>query len=165
MIGCDRSQRLLDICVDKQNEVICCDALKVPYRSCAFDAVICVAVLHHLSTEAHRISALKELLRITRSGGLIDIQVWAFEQEEGSRKRFSQQDCLVPWKLQQKYATEEDRKTREIDDRGLIHFDRFCHVFCRGELQKLCSDHLKDAEVITSEGYTKSNWHIQLRKK
>lgn len=80
--------------------------------------------------------AIKELARIIRLGGLLDIQVWAMEQETGSRRRsvcshwvhlfktfntwyvndpdsrsavsllgrFEEQDVLVPWKMQAKYA-------------------------------------------------------------
>ena len=31
-------------------EAFCCDAVKLPLRSNAFDATICIAVLHHLAT-------------------------------------------------------------------------------------------------------------------
>uniref|UniRef100_A0A6V1RY07 Methyltransferase type 11 domain-containing protein n=1 Tax=Heterosigma akashiwo TaxID=2829 RepID=A0A6V1RY07_HETAK len=167
VLGCDRSQRLLDICVDKnQFEVICCDALKLPYRDNTFDAVICVAVLHHLSTEVHRINALKELVRITRPGGLIEIQVWAYEQEPDSRRKFDQPDCFVPWHLQRKYASAQDLAAHgPPNQNGLLRLDRYVHAFREGELRGLCARHLGGrARVVQPEGYARSNWHLRLQK-
>ena len=42
---------------------------------------LCIAVLHHLSTAERRLSGLRELVRITRPGGLVLVYVWALEQE------------------------------------------------------------------------------------
>ena len=44
---------------------------------------ICIAVIHHLSTAARRLAAIKELARIIRPGGRILISVWALEQDFG----------------------------------------------------------------------------------
>jgi ubiquinone/menaquinone biosynthesis C-methylase UbiE len=44
------------------------DTLRLPYRSDAFDVVLSIAVLHHLSTKERRLQALSELLRITKPG-------------------------------------------------------------------------------------------------
>jgi hypothetical protein len=78
-----------------------CDATELPYRSGVFDAVICIAVLHHLSTVERRLDALTEMVRVCRQGALIMVQVWALEQEEGSKRRFEQQDALVPWQFRE----------------------------------------------------------------
>ena len=51
------------------------------FRSLSFDGCICIAVIHHLSTEQRRLDAIKELVRITRVGGLILVYVWALEQD------------------------------------------------------------------------------------
>ena len=58
-----------------------CDCLRLPYRADLFDAVICIAVIHHLSTEERRIAALRELTRILRPGGRLLVYVWAMEQD------------------------------------------------------------------------------------
>ncbi len=39
-----------------------------------------VAVLHHLSTIERRQKAISELIRVTKPGGKIFIEVWAKEQ-------------------------------------------------------------------------------------
>ena len=49
-IGSDRSVKLCEICIERHLEVIACDILAVPLREGVFDAAICIAVIHHLST-------------------------------------------------------------------------------------------------------------------
>jgi SAM-dependent methyltransferase len=70
------------------NQTFCCDAVQVPMRTDAFDATLCIAVLHHLGTVDRRISVIRELVRITRPGGCVLIQAWAYEQEANSRHQF-----------------------------------------------------------------------------
>jgi hypothetical protein len=58
------------------------DALRLPYRSSSCDAAISIAVLHHLSSDSRRRQAIRELLRVVKSGDRILITVWAREQED-----------------------------------------------------------------------------------
>lgn len=51
----------------------------------SFDAVISIALLHHLSTPSHRLSAISEITRVLRKGGKGLIYVWALEQKETNR--------------------------------------------------------------------------------
>ena len=44
------------------------DGFHLPYRSGCCDAVLCIAVLHHLSSAARRLRMLQELLRLLRPG-------------------------------------------------------------------------------------------------
>lgn len=81
-----------------------CDTMRLPYRSDAFDAAISIAVIHHLSTEEHRLRALRELLRIVRVGGQVLVYVWALEQTENT---FHHQDLFVPWDMSKYKPTDE----------------------------------------------------------
>ncbi|KAG0501608.1 hypothetical protein HPP92_001680 [Vanilla planifolia] len=81
-IGCDMCPPLIDICAKRDHEVLVADAVNLPYKSNFGDAAICIAVLHHLSTEGRRRKAIKELIRVVRRGGLVLITVWAVEQED-----------------------------------------------------------------------------------
>ena len=56
--------------------------MKLPYASLRFDAVLCIAVLHHITSPARRIEMLTELLRVLRPGGKALVTVWATEQED-----------------------------------------------------------------------------------
>ncbi|XP_066109750.1 alkylated DNA repair protein alkB homolog 8 [Saccopteryx bilineata] len=86
MIGCDRSQKLVDICRERQLQAFVCDALAVPIRSGACDACISIAVIHHMATTERRMAALQELVRLLRPGGKALVYVWAMEQEYNNKK-------------------------------------------------------------------------------
>ncbi|CAI7840452.1 unnamed protein product [Closterium sp. NIES-54] len=81
LIGCDISPPLVSICTQRGFEAFVADTLSLPLASSRFDAVISVAVLHHLSSETRRKHALREMLRVVKKGGRVLVTVWAREQE------------------------------------------------------------------------------------
>ncbi|XP_053972132.1 uncharacterized protein LOC128872953 isoform X1 [Hylaeus volcanicus] len=93
-VGVDRCKRFTDIAREKENEVLMCDNLALPFRDESFDAVLSIAVVHHFATTERRVHALKELARVLRIGGRLVISVWAMEQRH---RKFESQDVLVPW--------------------------------------------------------------------
>ena len=97
-IGCDFSENLVKICLEKNLNVISGDILNIPFKDNTFDYTICIAVIHHLSTNEKRKKAISELLRVTKPNGKILILVWALEQEPDSRRKFTEQDNMVNWK-------------------------------------------------------------------
>ena len=66
-------------------DVLVSDALHLPYRSSSCDAVLCIAVLHHISTVARRVQLLRELARVLKPGGRGIVTVWATEQEDPAK--------------------------------------------------------------------------------
>ncbi|XP_057695666.1 probable tRNA methyltransferase 9B [Corythoichthys intestinalis] len=102
-LGCDVCRPLVDFAGGRGHEVQMCDGLRLPYRDGCFDAVLSIAVIHHLSTKERRIRAIKEMARTLRAGGRLMIYVWAMEQK---RRKFEKQDIFVPWNL------DEHRKVR-----------------------------------------------------
>ena len=46
--------------------VITCDNLSLPYKDDSFDAVLSIAVIHHIATTERRVRAIRELARILR---------------------------------------------------------------------------------------------------
>ena len=58
------------------------------------DAVLSIAVIHHIATAERRVHALRELSRVLRVGGRVMISVWAMEQRQ---RKFESQDVLIPW--------------------------------------------------------------------
>ena len=79
--GSDICPELVTIAKRRGHEVMISDCLSLPYKSGVFDAVICIAVLHHLSTEERRRQGIEEVQRIMRPGGRGLVYVWAMEQE------------------------------------------------------------------------------------
>lgn len=188
-VGGDRSSRLVSICGGRGLEAMVADALAVPLRSQSCDAVLSIAVLHHLSTLGHRQAAINELLRILRIGGRGIIYAWAHEQMKGSRRRFKegQQDFMVPWNLDKRFAfptedgfvdakkyqkcSSETKNTSFIDKSGSkttaklekrLVVQRYCHMFKQGELETLvkCA---KNA-MVEATYYDDSNWAIIFRR-
>ncbi|NXA13609.1 TRM9B methyltransferase, partial [Sapayoa aenigma] len=93
-LGCDYCEALLEIARKKDDEVLVCDNLNLPFRDQCFNAVISIGVIHHFSTKQRRIKAIKEMARVLIPGGQIMIYVWAMEQKN---RRFEKQDVFVPW--------------------------------------------------------------------
>ncbi|XP_035232534.1 alkylated DNA repair protein alkB homolog 8-like, partial [Stegodyphus dumicola] len=80
-IGCDASCNLAQLCSQRNTQVVIADCLKLPYRDNCADVVICIAVIHHMSTKVRRTKAVQEIVRVLRPCGQALIYVWAFEQE------------------------------------------------------------------------------------
>ncbi|KAK4460316.1 S-adenosyl-L-methionine-dependent methyltransferase [Cladorrhinum samala] len=88
-------------------EVVVADSLSLPFRERSADFVICVAVIHHMSTRTRRQEAIRQLLRCVkageddRNGGQVLVYVWALEQGSSRRgwEEGGEQDLLVPWVL------------------------------------------------------------------
>lgn len=62
-------------------DVAVADGMGLPYRHGVCDGVLCIAVLHHVSTVPRRIHMLKEMAKVLRPGGKALVTVWATEQE------------------------------------------------------------------------------------
>ncbi len=74
-----------------------CDNLNLPLKDESLDAVLSIAVIHHIATVERRVKALRELARVLRVGGKVMISVWAMEQ---NHRKFGSQDVLIPWNRQ-----------------------------------------------------------------
>lgn len=93
MLGCDRSAALIALARDMwctrrgapgaapeaaQGAVIpgadvaVADGLQLPFRDASADFVICIAVIHHLSTRERRIDAIRQLLQCIRRNKAAD---------------------------------------------------------------------------------------------
>jgi alkylated DNA repair protein alkB family protein 8 len=163
-MGTDRSSKLLEICEERGFSVFTADCCALPLRTGVFDAAICIAVIHHLSTPPLRALALTELCRVLAPGGQALIYVWAKEQTE---KSFPTQDCLVPWHLQDTYtgaaATGEGSL---LPEKRAVLMQRYYHVFIQGELESLVQQvSWKDHRLeVTESYYDHANWVVRLTK-
>jgi ubiquinone/menaquinone biosynthesis C-methylase UbiE len=175
-IGCDRSIKLLEVSQEPHHEAFCCDAVKLPFVTGMFDAVICIAVLHHMANVDRRYAVISELVRIARFGAEIMIQAWALEQGSDSKHVFATQDTMVPWKLNKRFAIQEKSTVQEEVEgrkRGkkvssksqqdeMVIYERYCHVYKEGELEDLCS-RVPNCRVVES-GWDRGNWFVRILK-
>ncbi|XP_029038843.2 alkylated DNA repair protein alkB homolog 8 [Osmia bicornis bicornis] len=179
-IGCDRSQNLMKICYDKGFEVFLSDCLYLPYRDDSIDAIISIAVIHHLSTSERRKQAISELGRVLRPNGKCLIYVWAKEQEKDSVQTAYlkygssvKENVVCTQKITEcgvSLPIHENRTNFTSTDmlvpwkrKGGGNFLRYYHVFEEGELPKLCSE--VSSFIIENIYYDQGNWCVILQKK
>ena len=140
--GCDMCPELLELCQTKGLNVSHGNVLEIPFETESFDAVMCIAVLHHLSTMERRRQGITELLRICRPGGTILISVWAFEQDSKSRRSVTQSEMMIPWKG------------------GNADYLRYYHMFQKSELEALFAGLACEIKIY----YEASNWYVEVTK-
>ncbi|OQS01081.1 alkylated DNA repair protein alkB-like 8 [Achlya hypogyna] len=162
-IGSDRSIPLLSVCAERDHEVFGSDGLAVPLRSGLFDAAICIAVLHHMSTIEHRLQILRELARLVKVGGQVYVVAWAFEQDSLSKRKFDTQDVMVEWKLQQKYIDTNEPLPAHVqldDEKKWAVYQRYCHVYRDLELESLVRQ--VPGLVVRKVEMMRSNWCLTI---
>ncbi|KTW26153.1 hypothetical protein T552_03045 [Pneumocystis carinii B80] len=160
LMGIDRCEALLQIANETgEAHLISGDARLLPVRP-IFDFAISIAVIHHLTTETHRIDALRQLLNILRPGGTALIFVWALEQPNSRRgwNEYSPQDILVPWISYTKVKSRDKESKDEVVETK-IH-KRYYHLFRKGELEEYIEK--AGGEVIES-GYEHDNWWAEMK--
>ena len=124
------------ITVAKQHEphdVVVADNLSLPHPNGVFDFAISIAVIHHLSTPARRVEAVKCVLDLLRpsspsnqgggaglESGRALIYVWALEQKDSRRgwDEGHEQDVMVPWVLKQKKEKEKGRRKKKDESQA-----------------------------------------------
>lgn len=185
-MGCDRSSGLADICRKRSFEVLQCDCLYLPYRNNSVDAVISIAVIHHLSTRERRRRAISEMVRVLRPTGKCLIYVWAKEQRKDSTdsfylkygKKSKDETEKIDWsEISHERISEccltlpvHENRTNFVHSDMLVpwkkkggeRFLRYYHVFQEDELAKLCME--VSAVMIKEVYYDQGNWCVILEK-
>ena len=100
----------------------------MPHPPHSFDFAISIAVVHHLSTPARRVEAVKCILDLLRpaqkdvsgSGGKALIYVWALEQKSSRRgwDEGGEQDVMVPWVMTAKKEKASRKKKQQPRRKG-----------------------------------------------
>ncbi|CAB4069303.1 ALKBH8 [Lepeophtheirus salmonis] len=156
------------------------------------DAIISIAVIHHLSTWERRRDALAEMLRVLKVGGRVLIYAWAKEQNKNSvsssyLKKNSLSDPQSCSKNQVKRCDTKfplvlpvhknrtnflhtdllvpwKKKTKSEDNQGGEEktFHRYYHMFQEGELEELANS-IVDL-TLDEIYYEQGNWCIVARK-
>ncbi|CAH2260497.1 alkylated DNA repair protein alkB homolog 8 [Pararge aegeria] len=185
-IAGERSEGLLRECKSYTSDVpradcMRLDLLRTPLRSECADRVICIAVIHHFSSQARRLDAVSTIARLLRPGGRALITVWAKDQTKSNylckdkensasslhhtvdginlpihenRTQFKHNDLLVPWKLRK-------IKENKLENQSNTTLLRYYHVFEEGELDRLCG--VPDL-VVERSFYEEGNWCVICRK-
>ena len=171
---------------NKRPPIAVADCINLPLRTNSCDGAICIAVLHHLSTTARRLQCLKELARIVKVGGYINVQAWAKEQTTSSKRQFSATDVFVPFHAQPRYLNiDDDNDDNNLktdtnsegvaqmysqafdgaeynETKGLVVFQRYCHLYRQGELESLV-EILNDRFKLVQSGFESGNYFLILQ--
>ena len=84
------------------------------------DAILCIAVFHHLSNYENRLNALFEMKRLLKPNGKILLSVWSINQPSKTRRTFNNYgNNIVLW-----------------DNNGKI-YERYYYIFQIDELKNL----------------------------
>lgn len=95
-VGVEPSASLCGKCIYHGLNVVQGDARSLPFADATADAVIMIAVLHHLPPEEQG-RALFELQRVLKPGGRALITCWAVEQPPNARRSFTPGLNFVKW--------------------------------------------------------------------
>jgi ubiquinone/menaquinone biosynthesis C-methylase UbiE len=73
------------------------DAKMLPFTYERFDALLCIAMFHHLLTDTDRHRSFREIIRVLKSGGHGILTCWSTIQPEESKFIFTEGLNVVPW--------------------------------------------------------------------
>lgn len=162
-------------------EVAVADGLALPYRLGAFDFVICIAVVHHLSTKERRVEAIGELLsRLQPSSHTSPPAGALFSEPAGSCTpagdgadtlggggggHHKATGLVYVWALEQSSSRRGWDEGSEQDTlvpwvmrakgRPNETFQRYYHLYRQGELEE---DIAAAGGVVEESGYERDNW-------
>lgn len=187
--GGDSCAKLTSICKE-QGEVLRFNCLSLPVCDNIVDAVICIAVLHHLSTESRRLQVLEEIYRVLRPHGRALIYVWAMEQKSSNYVSKKNSDIghstvdegvtnSLPGTPPAAFINDTDILPIHSNRTEFQHNDvlvpwnirlknredschlRYYHVFKEKELDDLCT---KLGATVEDSYYDDGNWCIKIQK-
>ena len=150
IFGSDISQPLLKFVSCEAQR--CC-ATDTPYRSNVFDKVMSIACIHHMASPERRLSALQELIRISRPGGSILLYVRSNERQDLIHQGacpvggMESNDITIDW-------------NRGKGSEG-VSLPRYHHLFNEDELLLLCKQLPATIESFEQE---KDNWVVIMTK-
>lgn len=134
--GLDTSQKL--ITTAKANfpsaNFIIGDILNLPFSDNKFNAIFCIATLHHIPGQKLRLQAIQEISRILKNNGYLIMTNWNLWQKiwwpmliQNSLKKITGQSQLDWWDIMKPWKNEQ----------GIIITKRYIHSFTPRELKKL----------------------------
>lgn len=120
------------------------DAMKLPYRACC-DGVLCIAVLHHISSVDRRVRMLAELASILAPGGRAIVTVWATEQE--NMKKVAKWQPLAQGKGRSRSDAAQAQEDGGADGEGNDYLVPWHLPLHRAEAAAVSAKSVADAEM------------------
>jgi len=134
-IGLDNCENFLNICYKKKLNVVNGNIINVPFTNNSADAIMSIAVLHHLSSCENRLKALLEMKRIIKPDGKILLSVWSINQPKKIRRSFNHYgNNIVLWnnkgKIYERYyyifKLDEIKTLIKTAGLNIVHYEYNC---------------------------------------
>jgi len=113
------------------------DLLKIPLPPKTQNVTVCIAALHHIPSKKLREKAVKELARITKSGGITAITVWNLLKQKKYKKQVVK--ALLKWL----YSLGKYEKRGLFIPWGNEKVPRYYYAFKEKEIESLLKQHFK----------------------
>jgi len=98
---------------------------EIPFKNNFFDSIICIAVLHCISSKRERIETMKEIYRTLKIGGTAFISTWGMNSP---RLKNKEKECFISWSV--KNDKEIRKGEREIKQ------ERYTYIYDFDELKE-----------------------------
>lgn len=113
----------------------------------SFDVICCFATLHHIPSQALRISLLQNIHSYLAADGMLYLSVWQFIKSERLRKK------ILPWETVGLKKDQVDEGDYLLDWRRGGQGTRYVHLYHQDELQELAGlTGFKIKESFDSDG-------------
>ena len=179
--GTDRSEGLVRVARmrldDVRADVAICDGCHLAYRPC-IDAVLCIAVIHHMASVSQRIALIESIGAALRPGGRAFLTAWATDQEDQDKVKkwiriartdddsnSSDNDFYVPWHLPIHRAEREavDMSIGDVNEsKGTVMFKRYIHLYEEGEIERLVGK--ARGVAVVGSAFDKDNWCVEIER-
>lgn len=143
-VGFDFCESNNKICNKKGLDVSTINIKTIPYRDSVFDHTFTVAVIHHIEQEIDRVKAINELVRVTKPGGTIFIQVWSADIPKNKKfiKINDNNDYFITWFVKKDHLIK-----------------RYYHLFTREEFNRLLQQ-IENVKILQIEEEMGNWWGI-----
>ena len=158
MKGIDLSNRLVEICKNKNLDVVEASMTSIPFDNDMFDAFIAVASYHHLNNDNDRMKTLNEMYRILKKRGRGLIVVWAREQTDKNKSRPSR--IFNGPRGNNMYGYDENVLWKSMNN---INYNRYYHVYAKDDLMNEINS-LEPRFKINNIIFEKGNWAVEVVK-
>ena len=152
LIGVDTCQAFIEICIQKNLTVFQQNCCNLQFKNNSFDYALSIAVFHHLASDIRRYKAMKEMIRIIKSGGKGIISVWSLEQtnrDNNMKKRlFIPGDNYVSW------MRKKDKKI----------FKRYYYIF-NEDMFRTYMGQFSEWIIVNKLFNKRGNWVVEFTKK
>ena len=135
------------------------------------DAVVSYGFMHHIPGVALRERFLRELLAMTKPGGLVMVSLWQFMNNETLARKaaVTHQAALADLPSRGLDASKLDEGDYFLGWKDTVGIYRYCHHFTREEVEHVVRSVSDEAEVVSvfdADGRTDNlNCYVVLRKR